>query len=71
MSHDALQVIDKYLAVDQPFGDFELASNRTLQSFSRAGQQAADNLLSKADRALADGDLERARGFVDRAARLP
>jgi hypothetical protein len=55
---------------DQPLGDTELASGRTLQPFSIAGQRAAANLLTKADRALEDGDPERARSFVDRAARL-
>ena len=39
---------------DQPFGDVELVSGQTLAPFSRAGLTAADNLLEKADRALAD-----------------
>ena len=55
---------------DQPFGDAELVSGTTLAPFSRAGLTAADNLLAKADRALAAGDLQRARHFVDRAAAL-
>ena len=65
--------MDAYFAAraDQPFGDAELVSGRTLSAFSRAGLTAADNLLAKADRALAAGDLQRARRFVDRAAALP
>jgi hypothetical protein len=65
--------MDAYFAAraDQPFGDAELVSGRTLSAFSRAGLTAADNLLAKADRALAAGDLQRARRFVDRAATLP
>lgn len=55
---------------DQPFGDAELVSGQTLAPFSRAGLTAADNLLAKADRALANGDLERAGHFVDRAVAL-
>lgn len=55
---------------DQPFGNVELISGRTLVPFSRAGLTAADNLLTKADRALADGDPERAGHFIDRAAAL-
>lgn len=55
---------------DQPFGDVELVSGQTRAPFSRAGLTAADNLLAKADRALADGDLERAGNFVDRAVTL-
>jgi hypothetical protein len=31
---------------------------------------AADNLLAKADRALSEGDLQRAGHFIDRAAAL-
>jgi hypothetical protein len=55
---------------DQPFGNVEFMSGRTLAPFSRAGLTAADNLLTKADRALADGDPERAGHFIDRAAAL-
>lgn len=54
-----------------PFGDGDLRSGQTLQRFSIAGQEAASNLLNKARRALDDGDPERAREFVDRAAQLP
>lgn len=56
---------------DRPFGDAELASGRLLQRFSVAGQQAATNLLVKAERALDRGEPERARAYVDRATRLP
>lgn len=55
---------------DQPFGNVELMSGRTLAPFSRAGLTAAENLLTKADRALTDGDPERAGHFIDRAAAL-
>lgn len=55
---------------DQPFGDVELVSGQTLAPFSRAGLTAGDNLLAKADRALTEGDLERAGHFVDRAVAL-
>jgi len=56
---------------DRPFGDVESVSGRVLQPFSIAGQQGAANPLGKARRALNDGDRDRARAFVDRAARLP
>lgn len=70
---DPLRRVDRYFAerADRPFGDTELASGRTLQPFSIAGQRAAANLLTKAVRALDDDDAERARGFVERAVRLP
>ena len=55
---------------DQAFGNAELVSGRTLDPFSRAGLTAAGNLLTKAERALADGNPERARHMVDRAAAL-
>jgi hypothetical protein len=65
--------MDAYLRsrADQPLGDTDLVSGRTLSPFSRAGMQAADNLLIKAERALASGDLERASHFVGRAVALP
>jgi hypothetical protein len=55
---------------DQPFGDVELATDQTLAPFSSALLTAADNLLAKADAALAGGDLPRASHFIDRAAAL-
>lgn len=65
--------LDRYLAAraDTPFGDVDSVSGRTLQSFSVAGQRASSNLLTKAILALDDGNLERARTYVDRAVRLP
>ncbi len=62
-----------YLAerADQPLGDTELASGRTLKPFSEAGMAAAANLLGKADRALAAGDPQRAAHFVRLAVKLP
>jgi hypothetical protein len=73
MDKDVLESLARYFAehADRPFGDVESISGRTLQPFSIAGQEAARNLLDKAGRALDDGDLDRARGFVDRAVRLP
>lgn len=56
---------------DRPFGDLQARSGRTLQAFSFAGQQAAENLLVKAGRALDAHDVDRARSLVDRAVRLP
>ena len=53
-----------------PFGDLEFVSDRTRAPFSRALLAAADNLLAKADRALTNGDSDRARHFIDRAAAL-
>ncbi|MGH3366207.1 MAG: hypothetical protein ACRDOY_03295 [Nocardioidaceae bacterium] len=55
---------------DRPFGNVELMSGRALAPFSSAGLTAADNVMAKADRALAGGDLERAGHFIDRAAAL-
>jgi hypothetical protein len=55
---------------DQPFGNVGLVSGRTLSPFSRAGLTAAENLLTKAERALSVGDLERASHLIGRAAAL-
>jgi hypothetical protein len=55
---------------EHPFGDLEYVSGRTREPFSRALLAAADNLLAKADRALTNGDPDRARHFIDRAAAL-
>ena len=54
----------------RPFDDVVLASRLALAPFSRAGLGAADNLLVKADRALAEGDLDRSANLVRRAATL-
>jgi hypothetical protein len=64
--------MDAYLRqqADQPFGDAFLASGRNLAPYSQAGMAAAENLLTKADRALGRGELDRARHFVARAAAL-
>jgi hypothetical protein len=72
MDQDVLRSLEEYFAgrADRPFGDVESVSGRALQPFSIAGQQAPENLLVKARRALDDGDRDRARSFVDRAARL-
>lgn len=55
---------------EHPFGDVQYVSGRTRAPFSKALLTAADNLLAKADRALTNGDPDRARHFVDRAAAL-
>ena len=73
MSDDSVrQRMDAYFQeqADQPFGNVELVSGRTLAPFSRAGLTAAENLLTKAERALADGDRERASHLIGRAAAL-
>lgn len=54
-----------------PFGEAQLISGRALQRFSFAGRLAAENLLSKARRALDDHDSVRAGELVDRAVRVP
>lgn len=68
-----MEDLKRYLAerADQAFGDVEMVSGRTLRPFSVAGQEAAQNLLTKAIRALDAGDADRAARFVDHAARLP
>jgi hypothetical protein len=73
MDHDVMRSLEKIMAeqADQPFGDVDLQSGRTLQPFSFAGQQGATNLLTKASRALDDGNLGRAKAFIDRAVKLP
>jgi hypothetical protein len=73
MSEDsAWRRMDSYFQEqpDEPFGNVRLVSGRTLAPFSRAGLTAAENLLTKAERALADGDLERASHMIGRAAAL-
>ncbi len=57
--------------VDRGLGEVELVSSQTLSPFSRAGWQAADNLLTKAKRWFTSGDENRAMALVDRAAALP
>lgn len=54
----------------RPLGAVQLVSGRTLQPFSRALHDAADNLLVKASAALEEGDEERATRYVSRAAAL-
>lgn len=73
LGNSVLEILTRHFEqrADRPFGDVESVSGRTLQRFSFASQEAAENLLDKADRALDDGDLHRARAFVDRAVQLP
>ena len=73
MSNDLVrQRMDSYFQeqANKPFGNVELVSGRTLAPFSRAGLTAAENLLTKAERALADGDLDRATHLIGRATAL-
>lgn len=73
MNEDILRSLEDYFAAqaDRPLGDVELISGRALQPFSFVGQEAATNLLGKAQRALDSGDVDRARRYVEHAARLP
>lgn len=65
--------MSEYLSrlIDRPLGAVEVRSGQTLSPFSSALIAAADNLLDKADRALAAGDVRRATRLIDRAAALP
>ncbi len=56
---------------NQPFGDIEIQSNKTLAPFSAAGRKAAENLLSKAQRALGNDEPERAKSYINKAVQLP
>jgi hypothetical protein len=58
-------------AADRPLGDIKLKSNVNERRFEQVPYRAADNLLDKAQRAIESGDRERARGYVERATRLP
>ena len=62
-----------YLATesDRGFGDIELRKHGAISAFGTASSEAARNLLHKAQRALDDDDVERARGYVARAVQLP
>lgn len=73
MEPDVREELARYFAgrADRPFGDIESASGRVSQRFSVAGQQAATNVLVKAERALDRGETDRARAYVERATRLP
>jgi hypothetical protein len=70
---DISTLVDGYLReqADRPLGDVQLVSGRAVQQFSRPLHVGADNLLLKALRALEQGDRERARGYIARAARIP
>ena len=56
---------------DRGLGNIELFKHRAISSFGRASSEAAQNLLHKAQRALEDDDVERARAYVTRAVQLP
>ena len=63
----------RYLAAEsnRGFGDIPLRSEAAVSPFSRARMEAASNLLDKAQRALREGNDERARRMVERAVALP
>lgn len=73
MDADARGLARKILAEEgnRGLGGVELVSGRTLEPFSRAGQDGAHNLVDKALAALADGDQDRARRYLRTGARLP
>ena len=58
-------------AANRGLGDIPMRATAALAPFSRAQQDAAENLLDKALRALDEGDEARARRFVERAVALP
>ncbi len=53
------------------FGDVQRMSDQVRQRFSVAGQEAADNLLVKALRAIETADHARAARYIQRAVDLP
>jgi hypothetical protein len=63
----------RYLAAEsnRGFGDIPLRAEAAVSPFSRAKIDAASNLLEKAQRALREGNDERARQMVGRAVALP
>lgn len=71
MDTQAVEVTLRELRGDGPFGDARLRSNRIQAGVSLGLQAAARNLLTKAVRAVAAGDEAQARGYVQRALRLP
>lgn len=64
-------VYNYWLELDEPLGPMARASRRIRQQTSLVSQTKAANLLSKAARAIDDADMVKARGYVDRAVRLP
>lgn len=72
-----LDVVTEYLAEqaarmsDRGLGDVEIQSNLASSAQYLATAQGARNLLAKARRDLAAGQVERADSYIDRALRLP
>jgi hypothetical protein len=70
-------VMTEYLAElvarmsDRGLGDIQLRSNLDVSARSLTTARAAKNLLAKARRDLATGQVERAGSYIDRALRLP
>jgi hypothetical protein len=58
-------------AADRGLGDLEVRSNIEGMTFAAIPYRAARNLLLKAGRALAIGDLDRMNRYIDRALELP
>lgn len=73
MDKDIQGLSERILAeyANRGLGDVELASDRALHRYSRAGQDGAQNLVDKAFDALDSGDRDRARRYLATASRLP
>jgi hypothetical protein len=73
MSDEVHELFEAYLAMqrNRGFGDLALRADAAVSPFSRAKMAAARNLLTKAHKALHDGDRDRAVRYVDRAVVLP
>lgn len=73
MDTDIEGLAERILAeyANRGLGDVELASDRALQRYSRAGQDGAQNLVDKVFGALENGDRDRARRYLGIASRLP
>lgn len=73
MTVDVRDVLARLLreTADRPLGDVQLGSNWELSQSSQAMWSGAENLLTKASRALRAGDGDRAAALVNRAVSLP
>lgn len=72
MPTDRLTALNEMLRLeaDRPLGDVSVISNRATSPISHGLQEAAENLLNKALKALRTGDHRRAETYTARAARL-
>jgi hypothetical protein len=73
MSAKSLAALQRELQAerDRPLGALRTPSNRIMAGVSHGLQIAADNLLTKALKAMMIGDPAKAQGYVERAVRLP